>query len=132
MEFNAETMSEKYLQLRDEQDRINKAAKTKVAELEKVKVDIENWFLAKSDEEGLVNFKTKFGNAHWTTVYSATCAEPATFKQHVIDNQQWDLLETRPSKTAVKSYVEAHGAPPPGVNFASIKNFVLTRASVKE
>jgi hypothetical protein len=119
------------VELRSEVDRINKEAKKKVSELNKIMLDVENWFTLKAQEEGLTNIPTPHGTAYWSTVASASVAEPATFKQFVIDNQQWDLIETRAAKLAVKSYVEGHGVPPPGVNFSSIKVFNL-RANSKE
>jgi len=129
--MNYDQAAAKYVEVRTEVDRINKAAKAKVAELNKILVDIENWFTLKSQEEGLTNIPTPHGTAYWSTVSSASVADPAVFKQHVIDNQEWDLLETRASKLAVKSYVEGHGVPPPGVNYSSIKVFNL-RANSKE
>lgn len=123
--MNFEQAAAKYVELRNEQDRITKEAKKKVAELEKLKVDIENWFSLRAQEEGLQNIPTSAGTAYWTTHISATCAEPSVFRQFVIDNGSWDLMEVRPLKTAVKSYVEGHGTPPPGINYSSIKVFNL-------
>lgn len=123
--MNFEQAAAKYVELRTEQERIKKTAAKEVAELEKLKVDIENWFALRAQEEGMTNIPTTVGTAYWTTHNSATVAEPSVFRQYVIDNQAWDLMETRPAKTAVKSFVEGHGAPPPGVNFSSIKVFNL-------
>lgn len=130
--MNYELAAQKYLEVRDEIDRINRAAKSKVAELNKIVADLENWFTLRAQEDGLKNIPTSLGNAHWTTLNSATVAEPGVFKQFVIENAAWDLIDARAAKLAVKSYVEGHGVPPPGVNYASIKNFVFTRASSKE
>lgn len=123
--MNFEQAAAKYVELRTEQDRIKKDAAKKVAELEKLKVDIENWFALRAQEEGLQNIPTTAGTAYWSTIGSASVAEPSVFRQFVIDNGAWDLMETRAAKLSVKSYVEAHGAPPPGVNFSSIKVFNL-------
>lgn len=129
--MNYEQAAAKYTELRNAVAAIDKKAKEEKAKLTSVMVDIENWFALKAQEEGLKTIPTTVGTAYWSTHNSATTAEPAVFKQFVIDNQQWDLLETRPSKTAVKSYIEGHGVPPPGVNFSSIKVFNL-RATHKE
>lgn len=126
-----EEAAAKYLALRAEQDRISKAVKAQVADLERQKTEIENWFAVRAQDEGLTTIPTTKGTVYWSTHNSATCAEPAVFRQYVIDNEAWDLMETRPSKSAVKSHVEGHGVPPPGVNFSSIKVFNL-RANHKE
>jgi hypothetical protein len=42
------------------------------------------------------------------------------------------MVESRASKTGVKSYIEANGAPPPGVNFSSTKVFNMRKAQAKD
>jgi len=121
----------KYVELRTEVERIEKAAKVKTSELKKIMLDLENWFTLKSSEEGLTTFPTPSGTVYWSTVSTASVAEPSVFKQFVIDQGAWDLMETRASKLAVKAHVEAHGVPPPGVNFSSVKVFNL-RANNKD
>ena len=129
--MNYEQASAKYTELRDKVAAIEKKADAEIAAVKSIMVDIENWFALKAQEEGLKTIPTAVGTVYWSNRNSATTAEPAVFKQYVIDNKQWDLLETRPSRLAVKSFVEAHGTPPPGVNYASIRVFNL-RATHKE
>ena len=128
--MNYETAAKKYLELRDECDRVETAAKKQVAELKKLMTDIENWITLRADEEGLKTVPTPYGTAYWSTHYSATTGNPEVFRSFALDGHL-DLLETRPSKAAVKAYVEGHGAPPPGINFSSYRVFNL-RASKKE
>lgn len=129
--LNYDTASAKYLELRQEIERIEKETKAKIAPLKAVMVDIENWFAAKAQEEGLKTVNTLHGTAYWSTHYSAKAANPTLFKDYVIANQAFDLLETRVSKTAVRSFIEATGAPPPGVDFAAVNVFNL-RSNAKE
>lgn len=129
--MNYEQAAEKHNELSAEIDRINADAKKKVAALKKITEDIENWFALKAQEEGLKTIPTLVGTVYWTTHYSATAPEPAVFKQYVIEHQAFDLMETRPAKLAVKSFIEGHGEPPPGVNFSSRKVFNL-RKTTKE
>jgi hypothetical protein len=129
--LNYDTASAKYLELRQEVERIEKEAKVKTAALKSVMLDIENWFAAKAQEEGLKTVNTAHGTAYWSTHYSAKAGNPTLFKDYVIANQAFDLLETRPSRLAVKSFVEAHGAPPPGIDYAAISVFNL-RSTTKE
>jgi len=131
MPLNYETASAKYLELRAEIEAIEKDAKARAAALRSVMVNIENWFAAKAQEEGLKTIPTSHGTAYWSTHYSAKAANPTAFKDYVIANNAFDLLETRPSRSAVKSFVEANGAPPPGIDFAAISVFNL-RSSTKE
>jgi hypothetical protein len=125
MPLTYDTASAKYLELRNEIERIEKETKAKVAPLRTIMVDIENWFAAKAQEEGLKTVNTLHGTAYWSVHYSAKAANPTLFKDYVIANKAFDLLETRASKVAVKSFIEAHGAPPPGVDFAAVSIFNL-------
>jgi len=129
--MNYDQAAAKYLELGREIDRINGAAKRQVAEINKIRNDLAAWFAQKAGEEGLTNIPTPHGTAYWSTVSSATVADPSVFKEYVISNAAWDLIETRASKLAVKSFIDGHGEPPPGVNFSSVKVFNL-RPSSKE
>lgn len=120
-----ESASKKYLEFRAEVERVEGEAKRKVAELKKVMADLEAWITLKAQEEGLEKVPTPYGTAYWSTHHSASVAAPTVFKDFVINNGAWDLIETRASKTAVKAYIEANGTPPPGVNFSSVKVFNL-------
>jgi hypothetical protein len=123
--------AEKHNELSAEVERINSEAKKKTSELKKIINDIENWFAVKAQEEGLKTIPTTVGTVYWSSHYSASVAEPQVFKDYVIQNNAFDLMEVRAAKLAVKSYIEGHGEPPPGVNFSSRKVFNL-RKTVKE
>jgi hypothetical protein len=126
--MNFEQAASKYLELRTEVDRIDREAKNKKAELNKVMADLENWFALAAEEQGLKTIPTTVGTVYWSTHNAATVAEPAVFRDYVINNSAWDLIETRASKTAVKSFIEGHGEPPPGVNFSSVRVFNLRKS----
>ena len=127
--MNYEDAAKKYCELRDEVERIEKDAKAKKAEIKKIMVDIENWFTLKAQEEGLKTIPTTCGTAYWTVHSRATVADPDVFRRFVIDNSAWDLMETRASSLAVKSYVEAHGAPPPAINYSTVRVFNLRQTN---
>ena len=130
--MNYEQAAAKHNELDAEIAKINKEAKKKVAELTKIQTDIENWFAIKAQEDGLKTIPTLCGTVYWSTHHTASVAEPSVFRQFVIENQAWDLMETRAAKLAVKSYIDGHeGVAPPGVNFSSVKVFNL-RKTVKE
>lgn len=129
--MNYESAGERYVALKKEIERIDKEAATKTAELKKVMLDLENWFTIKAQEDGLENIKTAAGTAYWSTHHKATVASRADLFDYCKSNDAWDLLEARASKDAVKSFVEGHGIPPPGVNYSSVKVFNF-RKSTKE
>lgn len=111
----------KYLEFRNEIDRINNETKKLTAQLKANMAVCEAWLTEHAQEDGLTTIPTTHGTAYWSTHYSATVSSRDDFMNYVRENEAWDLLETRASKTAVKSLVEATGEPPPGVNFSSIR-----------
>lgn len=122
-----ESAAKKYLELRAEVERIEAEAKKQTAAIKLIMADVEGWITLKAQEEGLTNIPTPYGTAYWSTHHTASVANPDAFRSHVIANGLWDLMETRASKTAVKGYIEAHGEPPPGINFSSIQVFNLRK-----
>ena len=85
---------------------------------------------AKALEDGLKNVPVKgIGTGYFTTILSATVANPSAFKQFVKENDAWDLIENRASSTAVKSYIEGNNAPVPGVSFSQTQVFKIRSAS---
>jgi hypothetical protein len=121
--MNYEVAAHKYLELRNAVSAMEGEHKRAKAELVEKMNALENWFTAKATEEGLNNIPTPHGTAYWSTHHSATVASRDELFNYCKANETWDLIESRASKTAVKSYIEAHGAPPPGVNFSSISVF---------
>lgn len=126
--MNYDMAAERYLQTRKAIDDLEREHKARLAPLEERLVAIENWFTAKAQEDGLETIKTPHGTGYWSTHHTATVASREELFNHCRANDAWDLVESRASKTAVKSYIEAHGAPPPGVNFSSTRVFNLRKA----
>jgi len=112
-----------YLKLRDAVDEVDRKAKREKAELRAEMSRIEAQITAHAHQDGLETIPTKSGTGYWSTHYTCTCASRDDLFDYVRDNQAWDLLEARPSKSAVRSLVDATGEPPPGVNFSAYRVF---------
>jgi len=132
MQLNFEQAGEKYIALRNEVARIEGEAKTAVAELKSTMQDIENWFTIRAQEEGLSKIPTAVGTVYWSTHNSATVADRSALFDFCQKNNSWDMIESRVSKVAVKSFIDGHGVPPPGVNFSSVQVFNLRKTTPKE
>ena len=130
--MNYDMAAEKYLAVRKEIDALERAHKAAKAELAEKLAVLENWFTAKAQEDGLETVKTPHGTAYWSTHHTATVASREALFSFCKENDAWDLIESRASKTGVKSFIESHGEPPPGVNFSSVKVFNLRKAQSKE
>jgi hypothetical protein len=126
--MNYDIAMERYLQVRAEIEALEREHKANKAKLTEKLVAVENWITAKAQEDGLETVKTSHGTGYWSTHHTATVASREELFTHCKLNDAWDLVEARASKTAVKSYIEANGAPPPGVNFSSTRVFNLRKA----
>lgn len=121
-----------YLHLRTKVEAINAKAKADAAELREQMVMLENWMTMKANKEGLKNITTPHGTGYWSVHQRCSVANPEEFFNFVIGAQRWDLMEKRASKIAVKQEVEDTGAPPPGVNYSTIKVFNVKRVHAEE
>ena len=127
-----DTAINEYINLRDKVAAINAKAKAAAVELKEQMAMLENWMTMKADKEGLKNITTPHGTGYWSTHYRCSVVNPEKFFNYVIGSQRWDLIEKRASKIAVKGEVEETGAPPPGVDFSSIKVFNVKRVHSEE
>lgn len=130
--MNYDIAAERYLQVRNQIDSLEREHKTAKAVLTEKLIALENWMTAKAQEDGLETVKTPHGTAYWSTHHTATVGSREEFFNFCKEHDAWDLVESRASKTGVKSHIEAHGAPPPGVNFSSAKVFNMRKAQSKE
>lgn len=130
--MNYELAAERYISVRNAIDKLEKEHKAAKAELTEKLVMLENWFTAKAQEDGLDSIKTSMGTGYWSTHHTATVASREEFFSYCKEHDTWDLVEARASKSGVKSFIEGHGAPPPGINFSSTRVFNFRKAQSKE
>lgn len=121
--MNFESAAERLLECRREIARLDAEYKNAKSKWTERLTAIENWFTARAQEEGLQNVNTTLGTAYWSTHSSATVGSREALFRYCKENDAWDLVESRASPTAVKAFIEAHGAPPPGVNFSQRQVF---------
>lgn len=130
--MNYELAAERYLQTRAEIDKLEAEHKAAKAPLTERLVALENWFTAKAQEDGLETVKTAVGTGYWSTHHTASVASREAFFAYCKENDAWDMVEARASKSGVKSFIEANGNPPPGVNFSSNRVFNFRKNQPKE
>ena len=130
--MNYEIAVEKYLEVRKAIEDLEREHKAEKAKFTEKLVTLENWITAKAQEDGLETVKTPYGTGYWSTHHTATVGSREEFFRFCKEHDAWDMVESRASKTGVKSYIEANGAPPPGVNFSSNRVFNLRKAQSKD
>jgi hypothetical protein len=106
-----------YIQLRDKKAEYKAEYESKVAKIEENLDKIEAKFLKVFEESGMDSVKTEAGTAYKSTRVSVTTGDKDAFMEFVRTNDEWPLLEVRPSKAAVEQYREQHDDLPPGINW---------------
>jgi hypothetical protein len=125
--INKEFLVSKYIELRDEVDRIEAEAKAATAELRAKMEKIETFFLAVSEQEGLKNINTNAGLVYFTDADNASVADPEAFFAFVKENEAWDMIQKRATTTSIRSYMTDTGLNVPGINFSSRRKVVIRR-----
>lgn len=130
--MNYEEAALRYKQTREAIEAVERETKEKLAPLREKLAVLENWFSAKAQEEKLEKIPTKIGLIYWSTHASASVGSRGDFLDWLTKTQHWDAAEIRASSSAVKTYIEANGAPPPGVNFSQRRVFNFRAAVNKD
>ena len=119
MELTSDSVIATYLKLRGQKDAIQNEAKEKVKAIQEKLMKLEAWLKDKMDAEGETSKKTISGTAFITTTDFANVADWDATLSFIQDNEAWDMLEKRVSKTAVRGYIDANKAVPNGVNYGT-------------
>ncbi len=119
---------QKYIDLRDAIDRINKEAKAKVAELESAQDTLASVLMKMAQEQGVSSFKTEAGTAFVATKTHAGIADWNRVVEYIDQNKAWNLLNKAVNKTAVQEFINKHETPPPGVNWTVVQEIQVRRS----
>jgi hypothetical protein len=108
-----------YMKLRVQRDVIEAEVKDRVAGIKEKMEKLEAWIKEQADTQGVTSFKTKHGTAFLTTTDYANVADWDSVLDFIKREEAFDMLERRVSKTAVRGYIEATKAVPPGINYGT-------------
>jgi len=108
-----------YITLRQRKQAVEREAEEKVNDIKAKMSKMEAWLLEQANVQGVTSFKTNHGTAFVTTTDFANVADWDAVLTYIKDNEAFDLLERRVSKSAVRGYIEARGAVPSGVNYGT-------------
>jgi len=110
-----------YIKLRDKKNEIKKEQAEELRPLTEKMMLLENWLQRDLMTRGVESERTKEGTAFMSTVASATVKDRDALFEFVKENEMWDLLENRVSKSVVRDYLEDTGEVVPGVNYEVTK-----------
>jgi hypothetical protein len=119
MSVNVDDVIATYMRLRDQKAVIEAEVKDRVSTIKAKMEKLEAWLKEKADADGVTSFKTKHGTAFLTTSDYANVADWDAVLNFIVEHDAYDMLEKRISKVAVRGYIDANKAVPPGVNYGT-------------
>ena len=128
MQITADLVIEKYIETRDLIESKKKALDAELADLKATQERREIWLRGKMDELGVTSLKSAKGTCFVDWKDSSTVSDWDAFLTWVRENEEFDFLEHRVSKTAVKQRLEDSLPPPPGVNYTKVKDVKIRRS----
>lgn len=90
--------------------------------------EIEAEFLNKFNTENSESAKASSGIAFKTTRVTAKVQDRDSWLADMIENENWQFIESKANKTAVDQYIAEHGAPPPGIGIVTETTVNIRRA----
>lgn len=119
MTVNVDDVVATYMKLRSQKEAIEAEVKDRVSGIKAKMEKLEAWIKEQADTQGVTSFKTKHGTAFLTTTDYANVADWDAVLGFIRENEAFDMLEKRISKIAVRGYIDANKAVPPGVNYGT-------------
>ena len=119
MTVTVDAVIKKYMRLRSQKDAVEAEIKERVDTIKADMAKLEAWLKAKLDADGLTSFKTEYGTAFLTTTDFANVDDWDAVLRFIREEEAYDMLEKRVSKTAVRGYIEANKEVPPGIKYGT-------------
>ena len=119
MSVNVDDVVATYMKLRSQKEAIEAEVKDRVSTIKAKMEKLEAWIKEQADIQGVTSFKTKHGTAFLTTTDYANVGDWDAVLDFIRTQEAFDMLEKRISKIAVRGYIEANKAVPPGVNYGT-------------
>lgn len=119
MTVNVDDVVATYMKLRLQKESMEAEVKDRVSVIKAKMEKIEAWIKEQADLQGVTSFKTKHGTAFLTTTDYANVGDWDAVLDFIRTQEAYDMLEKRVSKIAVRGYIDANKAVPPGVNYGT-------------
>lgn len=118
MDSDMQTLVNKYVQLRDKKQDLDKAHKEKMSRFSNVMKELEHMLLDQLNTLGVESARTPSGTAYRSVRSAVKVDDRDAFINFVKDSGEWDFLESRANKVAVESYLEEQQELPPGLSIS--------------
>lgn len=119
MTVTVDAVIKKYMELREEKTAVEAEIKERVDTIKANMAKLEAFLKAKMDADGLTSFKSEHGTAFLTTTDFANVEDWDAVLRFIREEEAYDMLEKRVSKTAVRGYIDANKEVPPGIRYGT-------------
>lgn len=109
-----------YVKLRDRIKAKDDEAKAAIKPAKELLELMNNRILDELNKAGGDSIKAPTGTAYRTSRTTASLADPAAFRDFVIANELFDMVDWKANAKAVQDHNQEFGALPPGVNVATV------------
>lgn len=119
-----------YVKTRDEIAKMTAELSEAIKPLKELQARREQWLTKAILDSGLKNLPTLHGTAYISRAESIQCSDWDTFLKWVIDNEKFEFLERRISKSPVLEMMGENRTelPPPGASYTSIQTLGVRKA----
>ena len=118
----------RYVELRDELASIKADYKAKEDEIKNKMFELECELKGVMDSLGMESIRTNAGTAYLKeSTFINTCDKSAFF-DYCKENDRWDLLDIRGSKTSIKDFIDENQEVPPGIDLRRELTIGIRRA----
>lgn len=108
-----------YLEARDAKEALEQAHKQHLRQYTIVMNKIEGRLMAHLNEHGVQSISSKSATAYLSHKRSASIRDAVAFKNYVIENRAWEMLDWKANVTAVTDFINENEVSPPGVELKS-------------
>ena len=108
---------ESYVKLRNKKAELENSIKDKISKVEGLMTKLEHFLMEECSSQGVDSFKTEYGTAFIKETDYASVDDWDAMIAFVAENNAYEFLTKKVSKSAVVEFIEAHKMPPPGVSY---------------
>jgi hypothetical protein len=120
----------KYIKLRDRKALMEKGHKQSLVPINEMMEKIEAVLSTHLTKTGAQSSNTKAGTVYLKTQLSCTVEDRDAFLRFVMKNKKFSFIESKANKVAVREYLDAEQAPPPGVKVTQRVTVNVNRGKV--
>lgn len=131
MTVTVDAVIKKYMKLREEKTAVEAEIKERVDKIKADMAKLEAFLKAKMDADGLTSFKSEHGTAFLTTTDFANVEDWDAVLRFIREEEAYDMLEKRVSKTAVRGYIDANKEVPPGIRYGTKLDVNIRKPTVR-